>query len=470
MRYHLRVLRFAASYPPPSALAATTYSSPMPSLSVFGAQWGDEGKGKIIDLLSDRVDIVVRYQGGANAGHTVVVDGEKWVLHLIPSGILHEGKVNMIAAGVAIDPVALLGELDGLKERGVHVGPDRLRVAANAHVIFEQHKRIDALSERWKGAGRIGTTGRGIGPAYGDKAARTGLRMADLLDPDHCADRLRANLAEKNAVIARIHEEPPLPVDELVDRYSALGKRLAPYVADTGAELRAAERAGKRILFEGAQGIMLDIDHGTYPFVTSSNTGPGGIPSGAGVPPQMIGRSIGIAKAYCTRVGEGPFPSEIHGDEAERLRAAGHEYGTTTGRPRRAGHFDAVQVRYGLEISGATGWIMTKLDVLAGLGDLNVVVGYRLGDQRFDAYPAHLADINGLEMETETIPGWTEDISGIRDFDQLPETARAYVDRVEELVGVPIVMVSVGAERDAIIKRGEIFEPGWGAETVGATG
>ncbi|MEM8712077.1 MAG: adenylosuccinate synthetase, partial [Planctomycetota bacterium] len=226
----------------------------MPSLSVFGAQWGDEGKGKIIDLLSDRVDLVVRYQGGANAGHTVVVDGEKWVLHLIPSGILHEGKLNVIGSGVAIDPVKLLGELDGLKERGLEVGPDRLLIAANAHVIFEQHKHIDGLSERWKGSGRIGTTGRGIGPAYSDKAARIGLRIADLLDPERCAERLRANLAEKNALIQRVHEEPPLPVDELVDRYSALGARLRPYVADTGAILRQAYRDGKRILFEGAQG------------------------------------------------------------------------------------------------------------------------------------------------------------------------------------------------------------------------
>lgn len=434
----------------------------MPSLSVFGAQWGDEGKGKIIDLLSDRVDVVVRYQGGANAGHTVVVDGEKWVLHLIPSGILHQGKVNVIGCGVAVDPVTLLGEIDGLRARGVDVTPERLRVSAGAHVIFEQHKRIDALNERWKGSGRIGTTGRGIGPAYADKASRTGLRVADLLDRDRCAARLRANLAEKNALIARVHEEPPLPTDELVDRYQALGDRLRPFVGDTGAELRAAERAGKRILFEGAQGIMLDIDHGTYPFVTSSNTGPGGIPSGAGVPPRMIGHAVGIAKAYCTRVGEGPFPSELAGDAAERLRAAGHEYGTTTGRPRRAGNFDAVQVRYGLELAGAASWIMTKLDVLSGLGDLEVVTGYAVGDERFDDYPAHLAAIDDVVTTSETLPGWTEDISGARAFEDLPETARAYVRRVEEIVGVPICMVSVGAERDAVLELAPIFEEGWG--------
>ncbi|MEM9799522.1 MAG: adenylosuccinate synthase [Planctomycetota bacterium] len=435
----------------------------MPSLSVFGAQWGDEGKGKIIDLLSDRVDVVVRYQGGANAGHTVVVDGEKWVLHLIPSGILHAGKLNVIASGVAIDPVTLLGEIDGLRARGVDAGPERLRIAANAHVIFEQHKRIDGLSERWKGDGRIGTTGRGIGPAYSDKASRTGLRICDLLDPDLCAERLRANLAEKNALIQGVHEEPPLPTDELVERYSALGDRLRPYVADTGKLLRGAWRDGARILFEGAQGVMLDIDHGTYPFVTSSNTSPGGIPAGAGVPPQAVGRAIGIAKAYCTRVGEGPFPSELHGDAAKRLRDAGHEYGTTTGRPRRAGNFDAVQVRYGLELSGADGWVMTKLDVLSGLGDLEVVVGYRVGDEVFHDYPAHLPTIEGVAVETETLPGWQEDVSGARSMDDLPEAARRYVERIEDLVGVPIVMLSVGAERDAVIEREPVLGDAWSA-------
>ncbi|MEM9382392.1 MAG: adenylosuccinate synthase [Planctomycetota bacterium] len=442
----------------------------MPSLSVFGAQWGDEGKGKIIDLLSDRVDVVVRYQGGANAGHTVVVDGEKWVLHLIPSGILHPGKVNVIAAGVAIDPVTLLGEIDGLRARGVDVGPDRLRIAANAHVIFEQHKRIDGLSERWRGDGRIGTTGRGIGPAYADKAARTGLRICDLLEPERCSERLRANLAEKNALVQLVHEEPPLPTDELVDRYIALGERLRPYVGDTGAEIRRAWRDDARILFEGAQGVLLDIDHGTYPFVTSSNTGPGGIPAGAGVPPQAIGRSIGIAKAYCTRVGEGPFPSELHGDAAKRLRDAGHEYGTTTGRPRRAGRFDAVAARYGLELAGAEGWIMTKLDVLTGLGDLEVVVGYVKDGERYADYPAHLPTIEGIEVETETLAGWDEDVAGARSYDDLPPAARAYVERVEELVGTPISMLSVGAERDAVIVRSPILGEDWSVDAPAREG
>ena len=280
-------------------------------------------------------------------------------------------------------------------------------------------------------------------------------------DPARCEERLRANLAEKNALIRLVHEEPMLPTEELVERYVALGQRLAPFVGDTGAELRAAARGGQRILFEGAQGIMLDIDHGTYPYVTSSNTGPGGIPSGAGVPPTAVGRAIGIAKAYCTRVGEGPFPSEIHGDAAERLRAAGHEYGTTTGRPRRAGHFDAVAVRYGLELAGAEGWIMTKLDVLAGLGDLEVVVGYRIGGETYDRYPAHLASLDGLETVTETLSGFAEDVSHVREEALLPAEARAYVARLEELVGSPVVMLSVGAERDAIIERTPVFGEAW---------
>jgi len=426
----------------------------MASLSVFGAQWGDEGKGKVIDLLADRVRYVVRYQGGANAGHTVVVDGQKWVLHLIPSGILHPGIVNVIAAGVAVDPITLLGEIDGLVKRGVEVTPANLRLSANAHVILDVHKRLDGLNERWKGEGRIGTTGRGIGPCYADKAARTGLRIGDLLDPARCALRLRANLADKNAIIERVHEEVPMDVEELVSRYTAVGKRLAPFVTDTGALLRQAWRAGDELLFEGAQGVMLDLDHGTYPFVTSSSTGPGGIPSGAGVPPQAIGRSIGIAKAYCTRVGEGPFPTELHGADGERLRAAGNEYGSTTGRPRRAGWFDAVAMRYTLALAGADGWVMTKLDVLRGFGTLRVGVAYVHNGERYTEWPAHLASVDGVEVEYEEHPCWTEDISAVRRFEELPERCRAYVERLEQLVGVPVVLLSVGAERDAVLSRG----------------
>tara|TARA_R110002126_G_scaffold274595_3_gene419697 strand:+ start:475 stop:1761 length:1287 start_codon:yes stop_codon:yes gene_type:complete len=425
----------------------------MTTLSVFGAQWGDEGKGKIIDRLADRVDVVVRYQGGANAGHTVIVGNEKYVLHLIPSGILHKGRVNMIGGGVAIDPIKLLEEVDGLLERGVAVTPENLRVCASAHVIFEHHKRIDGLAEVWRGAGRIGTTGRGIGPAYADKTARTGLRISDLLDADRFQARMTAALAEKNALIQKVHGEPALELGDQVERYLALGERLRPFVGDTGAELRRAHRAGKRILFEGAQGLMLDIDHGTYPYVTSSNTGTGGIANGAGFPPNKIDRAWGIAKAYCTRVGEGPFPTELFDADGDAIRKAGKEFGTTTGRPRRAGWFDAVAVRYALELCGADGWIATKLDILDAVHEIKVGVAYRVGDQRYTEYPAHLPNIEGVEVEYETYPGWSDDLSGVRRWEDLPEVVRSYVDELERLVGVPIVMLSVGPERDSVIER-----------------
>lgn len=424
----------------------------MPSLSIFGAQWGDEGKGKLIDVLAQDQDLVVRYQGGANAGHTVVVGEEKYVLHLIPSGILHEGKVNVIAGGVSIDPLKLCEEIDGLAGRGIEVTSERLRIAANAHVIFEHHKRIDGLAERWKGDGRIGTTGRGIGPAYADKAARTGLRMNDLLDPERCRARLQAALGEKNALIESCGETP-IDLEDELSRYTAAGDRLRPFVCDTGAEVRDAYKAGKNVLFEGAQGVLLDIDHGTYPYVTSSNTGVGGIPNGVGFPPRQIERSLGIAKAYCTRVGEGPFPSELHGEEAEALRAAGNEYGATTGRPRRAGWFDAVAVAYTLELGGADGWIATKLDVLTGMKTLPVCVAYETGGERYERYPAHLCSLDDVQPVYEEHPGWDEDIADVRSFDALPDAAKAYIARLEQLVGVPIEMISVGPARDAVIDR-----------------
>lgn len=426
----------------------------MPSLSVFGAQWGDEGKGKIIDRLARDADVIVRYQGGANAGHTIVVGGDKYVLHLIPGGILHREKVNVIGCGVALDPIQFLREVEGLRERGVEVNARGLRVSSGAHVIFEHHRRIDQLSEKWLGDGRIGTTGRGIGPCYADKAARTGLRVCDLLDADLCRTRLGAALAEKNAVIERVHGEEPLDLDEQLELYTNLGDRLRPFVCDTGAEVRRAYEQGKRILFEGAQGFMLDIDGGTYPFVTSSNTGPGGIACGAGFPPRRVEESVGITKAYCTRVGEGPFPTELHGAAAEALREAGNEYGATTGRPRRCGWFDVVATRYALELSGADGWVMTNLDVLSGLGEVSVGVAYKRGGERWDEYPAHLATLDGIEVEYETMPGWTEDLTGVRRYEALPGPAREFVDRTEQLVGAPIRMLSVGPERDQVISRG----------------
>lgn len=423
----------------------------MSPLSVFGAQWGDEGKGKVIDRLAADYDYIVRYQGGANAGHTVVVGKETYALHLIPSGILHKGKHNVIANGVAIDPLTFLQEVEGLQARGVPVGGDNLALSSNAHVIFEHHKRIDGLSEVWKGEGRIGTTGRGIGPCYGDKAARTGLRVADLLDPERCKSRLRAALAEKNALIEKVHGQEPLDLAEQLDRYGALADRLRPFVRDTGSMLRAAHQAGKKILFEGAQGMMLDIDHGTYPYVTSSNTGPNGIPAGTGFPPVWLEGAIGIAKAYCTRVGEGPFPTELDDEMGEHLRKVGHEFGTTTGRPRRAGWFDAVAVRHAFALAGASGWVMTKLDVLSGLDEIFVADAYRVGSERFQEYPAHLASLDHVEVEYRSFPGWKEDITGVRKLSDLPTTAREYVHALAEMVGVPLTLVSVGPERDAVL-------------------
>ncbi len=425
----------------------------MPSLSVFGAQWGDEGKGKIIDLLSSDVDYVVRYQGGANAGHTVIVGEQKYVLHLVPSGILHQGRVNVIANGLAVDPMALLEEVDGLLERGVQVSGENLRLSASAHVIFEHHRRIDQLSERWRGDGRIGTTGRGIGPSYADKSARTGLRIGDLLDPDTCRTRLRAVLAEKNALIERVHESEPFELDSQIDGYVALGDRLRPFVGDVGAEVRQAYRDGKRVLFEGAQGFMLDIDHGTYPFVTSSSTATNGIPAGVGFPAKNIERAVGIAKAYCTRVGEGPFPTEDHGPEGEAIRTAGHEFGATTGRPRRCGWFDALAMRYSLELNGAEGFVMTNLDVLTGFPELRCAVAYERDGVRYEEFPAGM-DLDDIQPIYESLPGWEEDIGAIRDFDALPQAAREYVRWIEGQVGSKILMLSVGPDRREVISLG----------------
>jgi adenylosuccinate synthase len=423
----------------------------MPSLSVFGAQWGDEGKGKIIDRLAKRADVVVRYQGGANAGHTVVVGNEKYVLHLIPSGILHDGKLNVIANGVAMDPNTLLAELAELRTRGVDIGPDRLAVSARAHVIFEHHRRLDTLSERWKGEGRIGTTGRGIGPCYADKASRTGIRVGDLVDPDRLRTRLQAVLVEKNALLTQVHDEPPIDLDEELERSLEHGRVLAPFLVDAGALVRRAYREGKQILFEAAQGVMLDLDHGTYPFVTSSSTGPDGIAAGVGFPVRRVERATGIAKAYCTRVGEGPFPSEDKSSQGERMREVGCEYGATTGRPRRCGWFDAVAVRYALELSGADSWIMTNLDVLTGFDELKMAIGYRRGDDEFDTFPAELGGLEEIEPVYATCGGWTEAITDIRSFDDLPSRARDYVRWVEARVGVPVEMLSVGPERDQVI-------------------
>jgi adenylosuccinate synthase len=427
----------------------------MTTLSIFGAQWGDEGKGKIIDLLAGGADYIVRYQGGPNAGHTVVVGENKFVLRLIPSGILHPGKVNVIGNGVAVDPLALFTEVEELRSRGIEVGPRCLRVSSAAHVIFEHHRRIDLLSERWRGAGRIGTTGRGIGPCYADKAARTGLRVADLLEPERLRSRLGAVLVEKNALIEAVHGEAPLDLERTMAQYHAVARKLAPFVADTGAEVRTAWKQGKSILFEGAQGALLDIDHGTYPYVTSSNTGMAGIGTGAGFPPNRVERVLGIAKAYCTRVGEGPFPSEDNGPDGERIREVGREFGSVTGRARRCGWLDLVALRYALELNGATGLILTNLDVLSVFSEIPVCSAYELPGRRgaVSQYPCELAAIDPVRPRYERLPGWSSDISRVRRYADLPAATRAYVEWVEERIGVPIEMLSVGPEREAVIPR-----------------
>jgi len=428
----------------------------MPTLSIFGAQWGDEGKGKIIDLLARDADYVVRYQGGANAGHTVVVDGQKFILRLIPSGILHPGKVNVIGNGVAVDPLALFGEIEELATRGVRVDPRRLRISAGAHVIFEHHRRLDALAERWRGAGRIGTTGRGIGPCYADKSARTGVRVGELLDPARRRARLTAAIVEKNALIESVHREAPLDLEKVLAEVGAAAERMAPFVGDTGAEVRRAHREGKSILFEGAQGALLDLDHGTYPFVTSSNTGTAGIGTGAGFPPSQVERVVGVAKAYCTRVGEGPFPSEDKGPDGEKIREVGREFGSVTGRPRRCGWLDLVALRYALELNGATSLILTNLDVLAAFATIPVCVAYDVAGRRgpVSEYPADLPALEGVTPRYERRPGWSSDIAGVRRYADLPRAARDYVEWVEEALGVPIEMLSVGPEREAVIPRG----------------
>jgi adenylosuccinate synthase len=420
----------------------------MPATAIIGLQWGDEGKGKVIDHLAARADIVVRFAGGNNAGHTVYVGTEKYVLHLIPGGILHPGSTNLIGRGVVVNPIALLQEMDGLKARGVPV-EERLRVDGRAHLIFPYHLQVDGMAEIWRGAGRIGTTGRGIGPAYADKVARTGIRLCDVLDAETFRARLNAALAEKTAIIEKVYGSHPEPAEHLFDETRRAAERLRPLIVDGGALLREAHAAGKRILFEGAQGCMLDLDAGTYPFVTSSWTGVWGVAGGTGFPPNRLDRAYAVSKAYCTRVGEGPFPTELHGDLGSRLREQGKEYGATTGRPRRCGWFDAVQARYAAALNGLDGIILTNLDVLYGFDPIRVAVAYRLpGGRVVKDYPEDHPALAEIEPVYEEFAGWQDDISGAHSFAALPATARAYVRFLERQAGVPIASISVGPGRE----------------------
>ncbi len=417
---------------------------------VVGVQWGDEGKGKIVDILSEYADIIVRFQGGNNAGHTVVVGDERFILHLIPSGILHPEKTCVIGNGVVVDPAVLLEEIEMLSSRG-RFNPEKLLISRDAHLIMPYHKRLDAARERIRGSRRIGTTKRGIGPAYEDKVSRCGIKCADLLNEGEFREKLRQNLLEKNHFFKNILHEEGFEMHEIYHEYMGYAKKMAPFITDTAAFLNEAVRKNRAILFEGAQGTLLDVDHGTYPYVTSSNTVAGEAAVGSGVGPTKIDSVIGITKAYATRVGEGPFPTELSGDEGEALREKGGEYGATTGRPRRCGWFDAVSARYSAMINGLDGLVITKLDVLDNLREIKICTAYRHGDRLIGEFPTDRAVLDEVEPVYETMEGWMSETSGIKEFDALPDNAKRYIKRLSGILGVEVVMVSVGAKRKEAI-------------------
>ncbi len=418
----------------------------MSSVVVVGTQWGDEGKGKITDFLSEHAEVVARYQGGNNAGHTIVFGGVKYKLHLIPSGIFYKEKICVIGNGLVVDPKALLEELKYLHDRGVST--DNLRVSNRAHVILPYHLKQDELEEASKGDNKIGTTKKGIGPAYMDKAARIGIRMADLLDREAFKEKLERNLAQKNRLFEKMYDTKGFSVEEIFEEYFEYGQQIAQYVCDTSVVLNDALDNNHRVLFEGAQGVMLDIDHGTYPFVTSSNPIAGGVTVGTGVGPAKVTRVVGVCKAYTSRVGDGPFPTELHDEIGHQIREVGREYGTTTGRPRRVGWFDSVVVRHARRVSGLTDLSLNSIDVLTGIPTLKICVAYKYNGEVIDEVPANLNILAKCEPVYEELPGWTEDITGVRSLDELPENARKYVERVSELTGIQLSMFSVGPDRN----------------------
>jgi len=429
----------------------------MPVLVVVGAQWGDEGKGKIIDLLTEKADVVARYQGGHNAGHTVVVGMEEFILHLIPSGILHKGTTCVIGNGVVVDPAALLEEMDGLAARGIRFEKN-LFISQNAHLIMPYHKALDMASEKLKGSKKIGTTGRGIGPAYADKINRKGIRMADLLDRARFRDKLTTNIGEANFLLDRFYNAPLVHQDEVYDEYLRYAERLRKHITDTTLLLGNAVTRGKKVLAEGAQGTHLDVDHGTYPFVTSSSPTAGGACTGLGIGPNTITEVIGIVKAYTTRVGSGPFPTEQENALGELLRERGREYGATTGRARRCGWFDALIVRHAVRVNGMTSIALTKLDVLDALDEIRICVGYKHRGKLYREMPADLTVLEQCEPQYMTLPGWKETTIGVKKYDKLPKKARAYVEKVCKLCGVKPSIVSTGARRDETIVLEQPFK------------
>jgi adenylosuccinate synthase len=430
------------------------------NIAVLGAQWGDEGKGKIVDLLTPNFSIVARYQGGHNAGHTVYASGRKFVLRLLPSGILHEGITCVIGNGVVVDPQALFGEIDEVQAAGVRIG-DRLIISDKAHLILPYHRELDVLSEARRGERKIGTTSRGIGPAYEDKIARRGVRVGDLANMQALASAVQHNVAARNRIIP----ESTMDAGQVLDDLKKAWERMSPWVTDVSLFLSRARAAGRSIMFEGAQGTLLDIDHGTYPYVTSSNATIGGVCVGLGLPPRAIDGVIGVAKAYTTRVGEGALPTELTGEMGNRLRESGQEFGAVTGRPRRCGWYDAVAVRYAVRVNGLDALALTKLDVLDGLPELEVCTAYRCSGATLTEMPGDHAQLSACEPIYETLPGWTTPTAGIRRFDDLPREARAYVARLEEVTGVPAGIVSTGSKReDTIIREDSVAGRWFGVE------
>ncbi|WP_337019466.1 adenylosuccinate synthase [Oceanobacillus massiliensis] len=417
----------------------------MSSVVVVGTQWGDEGKGKITDFLSQNAEVVARYQGGNNAGHTIKFDDITYKLHLIPSGIFFNDKICVLGNGMVIDPKAFVEEIAYLHER--NVSTDNLRISNRAHVILPYHLQLDILQEEEKGIHKIGTTKKGIGPAYMDKAARMGIRIADLMDKDAFREKLEQNLKEKNRLFEKVYEVEPMNVDDILEEYYEYGQQMAQYVTDTSVVLNDALDAGRRVLFEGAQGVMLDIDQGTYPFVTSSNPIAGGVTIGSGVGPTKINHVVGVSKAYTSRVGDGPFPTELDDEIGHTIREVGREYGTTTGRPRRVGWFDSVVVRHARRVSGITDLSLNSIDVLTGIETVKICTAYRYKGEIMKEFPASLKVLAECEPVYEEMPGWTEDITGVKTLDELPANARHYLERVSQLTEIPLSMFSVGPDR-----------------------
>ncbi len=421
----------------------------MANVVIVGAQWGDEGKGKIVDLLTQYADLVVRFQGGNNAGHTIVLKGEKFVVHLIPSGILYEGKKCIIGNGVVLDPAVLIEEIDEIKKRGYFKDDSQLMISEETHLILPYHRRIDVAREK---TFKIGTTGRGIGPAYEDKVVRCGIRVVDLMDKKVFREKLEANLIQKNVYLTQVLKEKGFEFSEIFDEYLQYKNRLEKYVKNTSLILHEEIEKGKHVLFEGAQGALLDLDHGTYPYVTASNTVAGNACAGSGIGPTMINSVIGIAKAYTTRVGEGPFPTELQDEMGEKIRQRGGEYGATTGRPRRCGWFDAVVVNHSIRVNGIREMVITKLDVLNDFDTIKICVGYRVDGKVFYHVPSNFEILKNSEPVYEELRGWKTEIKGVRNFKDLPRNAKRYIRRIQELINKKITMISVGSERDETVE------------------